>query len=33
VKEDNLAAIRAHVIEPLFWSHREQTAAVLNGAA
>jgi hypothetical protein len=33
VKEDNLAAIRAYEIQPLFWSRREQTSAVLNGAA
>jgi hypothetical protein len=33
VKEDNIAAIRAYDIQPLFWSHREETSALLNGAA
>jgi hypothetical protein len=29
--EDNLAAIRAYEIEPLFWSRRQEFVAVLNG--
>jgi hypothetical protein len=33
LKEDNLAAIRAYEIQPLFWSQREQASALLNGAA
>ena len=33
VKEDNLAAVRAYDIQPLFWSQREQASAVLNHAA
>jgi len=33
VKEDNLAAIRAYDIQPLFWSQREQASAILNHAA
>lgn len=33
VKEDNLAAIRAYEIQPLFWSHRDETPAMLNGSA
>lgn len=33
VKEDNLTAIRAYDIQPLFWSHREDALALLNGAA
>jgi hypothetical protein len=32
-KEDNLAAIRAYEIQPLFWSRREQALTLLNGAA
>ena len=31
VKEDNLAAIRAYEIQPLFWSRRQEAVASLNG--
>ena len=33
VNEDNLAAIRAYDIQPLFWSQRQDALASLNGAA
>jgi len=32
-KEENLAAIRAYDIQPLFWSQRIQASSLLNGAA
>lgn len=32
VSEENLAAIHAYEIHPLFWSHREDTLPLLNGA-
>jgi hypothetical protein len=33
VSEDNLAAIRAYEIQPLFWSHRDDALPFLNGAS
>jgi hypothetical protein len=33
LKEENLAAIRTYDIQPLSWSQRDQTAALLNGTA
>ncbi len=32
VKEDNLAAIRAYDVQPLFWSQRDHAPAILNHA-
>jgi hypothetical protein len=32
VSEENLAAIHAYEIHPLFWSHREDALPLLNGA-
>jgi len=29
--EDNLAAVKAYEIEPLMWSRRAESAALLNG--
>jgi hypothetical protein len=33
ISEDNLAAIRAYEIQPLFWSHRDDALPFLNGAS
>ena len=33
VNDDNLAAIRAYDIQPLFWSQRQNALTALNGAA
>lgn len=30
-KEDNLAAIKAYQVQPLFWSRRQEALALLNG--